>query len=167
VSQVRRQATKSNGAGQPELLRQLDLAPPHSRPRLVLSHVRDQAIRILALPASRRIDSRQPLSELGLDSLMAVELRNVLAASIGRALPATLLFDYPKIEALAGYLTRELLGDGAESGPMTSLTTATVSTHLTPGSEASTLGVVEAVQHLADEEVDRLFAERLAGKAEA
>jgi hypothetical protein len=51
---------------------------------------------------------------MGLDSLMAVELRNTLVRSTGAALPATLLFDYPTIEALAGYLG-PLLGIEADT----------------------------------------------------
>src|SRR5262245_22177132 len=46
---------------------------------------------------------------MGLDSLMAVELRNLLGRLVGRTLPATLLFDYPTLEAIAGYLEREVL----------------------------------------------------------
>ena len=53
---------------------------------------------------------RQPLNELGLDSLMAVELRNVLGRRVGRTLPATLLFDYPTIEALSDISAERLLG---------------------------------------------------------
>ena len=43
-----------------------------------------------------------------MDSLKAVELRNSLAVAVGRSLPASLLFDYPSIEALANYLVKEL-----------------------------------------------------------
>ena len=53
-------------------------------------------------------DPRRPLSELGLDSLMAVELRNALGASLKRTLPATLLFDYPTLETLTDFLLKEL-----------------------------------------------------------
>jgi hypothetical protein len=51
------------------------------------------------------------LRELGLDSLLAVELRNVISNGLGlpRRLPATLLFDYPSVAAIADYLARELL----------------------------------------------------------
>ena len=47
---------------------------------------------------------QQPLSEIGLDSLMAVELRNVLGTMLGKPLPATIIFDYPTIDALTDFL---------------------------------------------------------------
>jgi polyketide synthase 12 len=45
---------------------------------------------------------------MGLDSLMTIELRNALGALAGRALPATLIFKYPTIEALAAFLEEDL-----------------------------------------------------------
>jgi acyl carrier protein len=67
-------------------------------------YVREAARRVLGLSAGRPMPGETPLQEMGLDSLMALELRNVLAQALGRPLSATLLFDYPTIRGLAGYL---------------------------------------------------------------
>jgi myxalamid-type polyketide synthase MxaC len=101
--------------GPPELARRLEEAPPNERWGLVVAHVRGQAVRLLRLDPENPPELRQPLHELGLDSLMAVEMRNALILTVGRPLPITLLFDYPTIESLAGYLGREVLG--LEMGP--------------------------------------------------
>jgi acyl carrier protein len=50
------------------------------------------------------IDPESTLFELGLDSLMTVELRNRLATACGVALPADLAFEHPTPAAITGYL---------------------------------------------------------------
>lgn len=68
------------------------------------SYVRAQVARVLEMPSSMQIGTGQRLFDLGLDSLMALELANILRLSMGHALPATVIFDYPTVEALVGYL---------------------------------------------------------------
>ena len=69
----------------------------------VLSDAVDEIVgRILGL-GDLALERERPLTELGLDSLMAVELRNALGAACGRTLPTSLVFDYPTAEALCGF----------------------------------------------------------------
>ena len=55
-----------------------------------------------------------PLTDLGLDSLMAVDLRNRLQTALGRELPPTIVFDYPTISALTGMLETMLWATDGE-----------------------------------------------------
>ena len=54
------------------------------------------------------IDFKEPFANFGLNSIAAVSLSGDLEDWLGCELPATLLWDYPTIEALARYITLEL-----------------------------------------------------------
>ena len=77
------------------------------RERLLLELVRSTTATVLSA-SIESVEPERPLRELGLDSLMAVELRNRLSAASGLRLPATLLFDYPTPRALAETLSAKL-----------------------------------------------------------
>jgi acyl transferase domain-containing protein/NADPH:quinone reductase-like Zn-dependent oxidoreductase len=83
------------------------LAPAQRRPAL-LAELLARAAQVIGLEAGAAIDPRVPLREVGLDSLMSVELRNVLARAVGQPLPATLVFDHPTADALADHLLERL-----------------------------------------------------------
>ncbi|MFT5684278.1 MAG: acyl transferase domain-containing protein/acyl carrier protein, partial [Myxococcota bacterium] len=55
--------------------------------------------------AAGEVPEETPLRELGLDSLMAIDLRNALSTALDRTLPATLAFDHPTLTALRAFLT--------------------------------------------------------------
>ncbi|GHJ41995.1 hypothetical protein Sm713_76040 [Streptomyces sp. TS71-3] len=87
------------------LPRRLAEAPAGERGALLLAEVRTAAAEVLGHTAEpSAVTAHRPLIELGLDSLTAVELRNLLAAATGLPLPTTLLFDHPTPAEVAGYL---------------------------------------------------------------
>jgi NADPH:quinone reductase-like Zn-dependent oxidoreductase/acyl carrier protein len=90
-------------------LARLKSTAPVRRKGLLVAHVQEHAARILDRDIARSLDPRQPLQDVGFDSLMAVELRNALSTSLDCDLPATMLFKYPTIEGIAGYLGDEVL----------------------------------------------------------
>jgi hypothetical protein len=89
------------------------------------------------------------LGELGLDSLLAIELRNTLSAALRRPLPATFLFDHPSI----AQLTAALLID--EEG-----ITAAAGMPAVPTSPSMAAQLITEVAGLSDEEVELQLAAR-------
>ncbi|MEJ3655548.1 SDR family NAD(P)-dependent oxidoreductase [Actinomycetes bacterium KLBMP 9759] len=106
-------AVASNTAPAASLAERLARLAPADRERTVREIVDTEAAAVLQLSSPADVPAERPLKELGLDSLMAVELRNRLAAAAGTPLPATLLFEHPTSVAL----TRFLLGADVEPEP--------------------------------------------------
>jgi len=132
-------------------VQELERALPAERPDLLMAHVREQAVKVLGLEPSSSIELQQPLNELGLDSLMAVELRNALSKSVEQSLPGTLLFDYPTIDGLVGYLAKDVLGWESSAKPAEA-------THK-PNDEGN--GVLAEIKRLSEDEVEASIAEEL------
>ncbi|NER48711.1 MAG: type I polyketide synthase [Symploca sp. SIO1A3] len=86
---------------------QLEAAPISERYELLTTHIRSAIAKALGWTDVQKIGMRQPLFDLGLDSLMAVELKNRLESTLEASLSSTLLFDYPTVEALVEYLTND------------------------------------------------------------
>jgi acyl transferase domain-containing protein/ubiquinone/menaquinone biosynthesis C-methylase UbiE/acyl carrier protein len=89
-------------------LQQFAIVPPKDKHAFLLEHVRCQVALVRGVPASE-IDLTQGLFELGLDSLMAIDLRKTLEESLECSLPSTIAFDYPTVEALVDYMARDVL----------------------------------------------------------
>ncbi len=138
----------------PDLARRLSEAAPEERRDVLFAHVRGQAVKVLGLGPSQTLDPRRPLQDLGLDSLMAVELRNALGLSAGRTLPAALLFNYPTVESLVDYLADEVLKLDGHDRP--------AATEVPAGRAAD--DVLDQIEEISDEEVERLLSQRLPGK---
>ncbi|MGQ4366297.1 type I polyketide synthase, partial [Streptomyces sp. SAS_272] len=77
----------------------------------VAAFVRTHVATVLGLEGPGAIDDRRALKTYGFDSLASVELRNRLASATGLTLPATLVFDFPTPQAVAGYLLERVAGE--------------------------------------------------------
>ncbi|GAA2961488.1 SDR family NAD(P)-dependent oxidoreductase [Actinokineospora diospyrosa] len=91
-------------------------SPVHSRPEDLaglVEHLTRELVRLLGLPPGYRIDPGSAFTELGMDSLMVVELRNRLQRDLDVPLGATVAFDYPTVGGLCDHLAG-LLGLGAD-----------------------------------------------------
>ncbi|WP_437873438.1 SDR family NAD(P)-dependent oxidoreductase [Sorangium sp. So ce363] len=88
---------------------QLAALPAERRAEEVRAAVQADVARVLSQSAASAVPYDRPLQELGLDSLMAVELRNALSRRVGATLRATLAFDYPTVDALSRWLLGEVL----------------------------------------------------------
>ncbi|MCB0171116.1 MAG: type I polyketide synthase [Anaerolineae bacterium] len=141
----RRESTTS-----PDLLQQLASVPRSKQRNFLLTHIHRRACLVLGLDPAHPIDSEQPLNELGLDSLMAVELRNILSNDVNNGLPATLLFDYPTLKDLAEYLSQKLLANQN-----------TIQTSAQGPESASRTQAISELESLSDDEAEALLLAEL------
>jgi acyl carrier protein len=138
-----------------KLMAELILLAPKKRQERLFAFLRSQITLILGLEPTFTLDPRQPLNELGLDSLMAVEMRNALGDLLDRSLPATILFDYPTLAALTEFLVKEILP------PATTPDQEMVASLEDGMDEAEEARQLAEIQQLSDEEAAEALAREL------
>ncbi|GGN49832.1 hypothetical protein GCM10011579_003930 [Streptomyces albiflavescens] len=119
-------APRTGRGGGDGLADRLVRLPEAERAERVLALVREEASRTLGLRSAESVRPDQPLRELGMDSVTAVELRNRIGTRIGVKLPATLLFDHPTPTRLAAHLLSTALATGGRTVPDAQPTRTTV-----------------------------------------
>ena len=117
-------------------------------------YVRTRVMEVLLLDADRPPGLQHRLMDLGLDSLMAVHLRNLLESGLEleRSLPATLMFDYPTIASISTLLVNLTSGDIPTSIQLPSIEERTAEPMLQRAQE---------IEALSDDEAEALLLERL------
>jgi amino acid adenylation domain-containing protein/non-ribosomal peptide synthase protein (TIGR01720 family) len=108
LTRARPQAATS--AGPDTLAAQLAAQTPDEQLHTLTTLVATTTATVLAHPDPATLDTERAFTELGLESLTAVELRNSLTAQTGLSLPVTLIFEHPTPAALAGHLIGLLRG---------------------------------------------------------
>ncbi|MFD5313428.1 type I polyketide synthase, partial [Streptomyces ardesiacus] len=105
------------GSSPQELRARLEALPGAERDAAVLDLVQEHAAAVLGHPDPRAVPAEKGFTDLGLDSLAAIELRNRLAEATGLRLSATLMFDRPTPLELAAFLLGEMLPDAPPQEP--------------------------------------------------
>ncbi|WP_307840626.1 beta-ketoacyl synthase N-terminal-like domain-containing protein, partial [Streptomyces sp. G44] len=118
IPEVRRLRETTTTDDTPALARWLEGVAAADQEQAVVDLVCTHAAAVLGYADSASIEPDRAFRELGFDSLTALEFRNQLGATLGRQLPATVVFDYPTAESLAGYLRAEYIA-AADSGEAT------------------------------------------------
>jgi acyl transferase domain-containing protein len=108
----RRAAAPAGGGQQGELARRLAGLATGERRRMVLDLVRGHSAAVLGYPDPAQVRLDATFTEMGLGSVMAVELRDRLASATGLSLPAALVFGHPTPRHMAGELLRRVVADG-------------------------------------------------------
>ncbi|MFG3620989.1 SDR family NAD(P)-dependent oxidoreductase [Nocardia sp. NPDC047654] len=104
---------RADGGGG-DLAARLASVPPDRHDAIVLDFVRHQVAGVLGHATGELIEADKPFSELGFDSLGAVDLRNRLTKATGLRLPSTLAFDHPTSAAVARLLRSRIDGVGSK-----------------------------------------------------
>ncbi|MEV6569432.1 type I polyketide synthase, partial [Streptomyces kronopolitis] len=111
------QESDDTGSDAAKLLQHLAGLAGAERAAMVLDVVRSYVATVLGYAGPSAVDPERAFSDLGFDSLSAVELRNGMNGITGLRLPATLVFDYPTCAVLADFLLTELSDTAAQDGP--------------------------------------------------
>ncbi|MFY9983858.1 MAG: type I polyketide synthase [Chthoniobacterales bacterium] len=134
----------------PDFLGQLRRAPASRRREILVAQLRSLAGEVLGFEPCREIDLEQGLFDMGMDSLMAVELKGRLERSLDLQLSSSVMFDYPNIRALTDYILTEAF----DSEPFKETTGA-----LSNGAQA--LSDIEALNDASEDEIANLLLTRL------
>ena len=127
-----------------DLKQQLIDADPSQRLNMALAQISQQVENILGIENIEQIDIDLGFSDLGLDSLASVELRNKVQSGYDLKLSATAIFDYPNIKALANYLL-----------------TLIFKNHLASQKDEETDSLLHQLENITDEEAEALILDRL------
>ncbi len=104
------QHVAAGNASRDSWLARLQAAAPDQRAAVLVEAIKGRVARVLRVPVEQ-LDERQPLNEIGLDSLMSTELRNWVRETLHVALAAGELMRGPSIERLCELLLSRLAAE--------------------------------------------------------
>jgi acyl transferase domain-containing protein/acyl carrier protein len=134
-------------------------AEPEERRRLLQSYLSEQVARVLGLSASR-LDLQQPISNLGMDSLMAVELKNRIAVDLKVNVPVVKFLQGFSVDQAVTLVLDQLAAEAAN--PSAPLAPAVIQRQEAHKDKRNAQHLLANLDRLSDEEVDSLLTDMLA-----
>ena len=107
------------GQTESEFCQSLRDCPPERRRDLLAEHVGATAAAVIGLTPEQALDPTAGFFQLGMDSLMSVTLQRRLSASVGLALPAAMIYEYPTVSSLTDALAERLGYPAVTDAPAT------------------------------------------------
>jgi myxalamid-type polyketide synthase MxaE and MxaD len=135
-------------------------AGAEERRKLLHSYLSEQVARVLGLSPSK-LDVQQPLSQLGLDSLMAVELKNRIAVDLGVNVPVVKFLQGFSVDQAVTQILDQLAAEVANPTTPLAQTVTQQGEHMDQGNAEQLL---ENLDQLSDEKVDSLLTDMLANE---
>jgi malonyl CoA-acyl carrier protein transacylase len=129
----------------PWLLKTLEEALPSERLAILITHIQLEIATVLHFSSSQLPETNLGFFDMGMDSLLAVELKNKLENSLGHPIPTTAAFNYPNIESLAEYLISEVI----------------CLDYLKKSTQVFQDDIVAKIEHLSDAEAEALLIQKL------
>ncbi|WP_088634398.1 type I polyketide synthase [Phaeobacter sp. 22II1-1F12B] len=108
-----KQTTKTETAPEEDVLEILATANSDDQPGLLADWLADQIVRVLALEPGMADQRDRSLMDLGMDSLMAMELHNRLRTGLAQTIQVSELLKGPTVNDLTEMLLKELYGTEA------------------------------------------------------
>src|SRR3990167_8465891 len=93
---------------------------PTERATQIVGYLQGMLARVVGKAEGETVDPEMPLMDLGIDSIMALEIKKQLEADTGQSMRATLIFDYPTINKIAEYFSVALYGQEEGAAAVTS-----------------------------------------------
>ena len=134
------------------LWQKLKAAPQNERLACLIAQIQHEVASVLRFDSSELPNPNLGFFDMGMDSLLAVELKNRLENSLGTTISSTVAFNHPNIESLARYLLSKVLNlNGAKRS------------EISPKQASDKLDLtVDRLEQLSEAEVEALLVQKLA-----
>jgi acyl carrier protein len=152
--------SETAGADGSWLIDALMAVEPAKRQEFLLSHLRNHIAKVLGTSAAK-IDVDKPLLNLGLDSLMAVEIGTRFESELGVTVPPVKFMEGLSASGLATYVVQQLTERDAPAAPALAAPALVSSSPSESSSETDPLALAAKVDQLSEGEVDSLLQQML------